>query len=416
MRENLRINEERFRRDFDTLSKIGASADGGVDRPAFSRAHSKARRWFLQRAAADGLKTFVDGAGNHSAVYHCGRQKARVLMLGSHLDTVPSGGLFDGALGVLASLEVLRAVKEKGIKLKTDLEAIDFSDEEGRFLGFLGSRALAGDLKTEDLNLPPAMKPRFRKALDSAGLTGQSILSAARKKAALSGYLELHIEQGPVLEAQNKDIGVVAEITGIRSFFLRFTGTAGHAGTFPMGQRKDAGWAAASFILAVRRILLNRYSGCTATVGRLHLEPGAANVIPRGAVLSLEFRSGEAAVLERMESALLSEAEKTAKRYGCRLMITPTEKTPPAFLDPSTQKEIDKACRRLGLKSMPMTSGAGHDAQVLARVCPAGLIFVPSAGGLSHSPAENTEWKDCVNGANVLLHTAVALGKKEDIL
>ncbi|MBN1273732.1 MAG: Zn-dependent hydrolase [Candidatus Aminicenantes bacterium] len=415
MWEKLRINEDRFHRDFEALAKIGATSDGGVDRPAFSPAHSKARQWFLQRAAAAGLKTNVDSAGNHSALYPCGRPKAQVVLLGSHLDSVPSGGRFDGALGVLAALEVLRTVKENGLRFNTDLEAVDFTDEEGRFLGFLGSRALTGNLKTEDLSFSTTTKPTFRKALNSTGLTPESILSAARNKKTLSGYLELHIEQGPVLEAQKKDIGIVTGITGILSFSLTFTGIAGHAGTFPMEKRKDAGWAAASFILAVRRILLNKFPGCTATVGKLHLEPGAVNVIPRQAVLSLEFRAGDRTTLEKLESVLLSATEKTVRRYGTKLDIVPMEKTPPVPTSSIIQKTIQKTCRCLGLSSLHMTSGAGHDAQILARICPAGLIFIPSIGGISHSPRENTRWKDCVNGANILLQTALSLAETKDI-
>ena len=211
----LRIDEKRFRADFESLACIGAIPGGGVHRPAFSEAHLQAQRWFYKRAEKAGLAVRVDGAGNHSAGLQFGHSGSRTLLIGSHLDSVPNGGRFDGALGVVCALEVLQTIKEQGISLPTDLEAIDFADEEGTYVSLLGSQALAGTLRAQDLQNPHGGRGAFERALERAGLTKSSILSAARAPNALAGYLELHIEQGPRLAPSGTDIGIVTNIVGI---------------------------------------------------------------------------------------------------------------------------------------------------------------------------------------------------------
>src|SRR5689334_463934 len=277
-----------MRADFEALAAIGATAAGGVDRPSLGEAHLEARAWFLDRARSAGLETRVDAAGNHSASLGT---RGPTLLLGSHLDSVPNGGRFDGALGVIAALHVLVAVHRAALQLPVTLEAIDFTDEEGTLVGLLGSEALTGALDLEALKAPRGGREALLAGLERAGLEEDELTEAQRDAGSLAGYLELHIEQGPRLERAQRQIGIVTSIVGARSFFLDFRGHAGHAGTTPMDDRRDAGLAAAAFALAAEEVVTRDFAGCVATVGEIRLHPGAFNVIPGAARLALEFRS-----------------------------------------------------------------------------------------------------------------------------
>jgi N-carbamoyl-L-amino-acid hydrolase len=395
-----------MRADFDALAAFGATPDGGVDRPTFSEAHFAARAWFLGRATAAGLGKHVDAAGNHSALLP---GPSPTLLLGSHLDTVPNGGRFDGALGVIAALHVLLAVRGAGLQLPVALEAIDFTDEDGTLVGLLGSEALTGTLQAETLLAPRGGRDALVEGLGRAGLREDRLGSARREPASLAGYLELHIEQGPVLERAGIQIGVVTSIVGSRSFTLIFRGDANHAGTTPMDARRDAGLAAAELALGVEEVVRRDFPGCVATVGDVRLEPGAFNVIPGTARVSLELRAPELAQLERLETALLERARDAAASRRVELEIDPVGRWEPTPLDAGVCDVIEVAAAELGLTSTRLPSGAGHDAQALADVTRAGMIFVPSVNGRSHDPSELTRWEDCVNGANVLLAAALAL-------
>ena len=398
-----------MREDFDALAMIGATPGGGVNRPSLGEPHLAARAWFRERAAAAGLVTHIDAAGNHSALLPA---DGPTLLLGSHLDSVPNGGRYDGALGVVAALHVLIAVQASGAELPVVLEAIDFTDEEGTLVGLLGSEALAGTLARESLLTPRGGRKALLAGLDRAGLREEQLASARREPDSLAAYLELHIEQGPVLERARTQIGVVTAIVGARSFSLVLRGAAGHAGTTPMDARRDAGLAAAAFAVAANELVVRDFPDCVATVGDLRLEPGAYNVIPRSARVSLEFRSAELAELDALESALLDRAWREADVRGIELEVVPVGRWEPMPLDGGVCDAIEESAAALGLASMRLHSGAGHDAQALARVTPAGMVFVPSVAGLSHDPAEATTWEDCVNGANVLLETALTLARR----
>jgi N-carbamoyl-L-amino-acid hydrolase len=406
-----RINSQRFRANFETLAGIGATPEGGVHRPALSDAHLEARRWFLEQAGQIGLEASVDGAGNHSALLRCGPENAPTLLLGSHLDSVPYGGRFDGALGVVAALEVLQVVKEQGIALKAHLEAIDFTDEEGHFVDFMGSLALSGGLRPEHLQNPRGGHERFLQALGQAGLSESSPFSAARHPGTIAGYLELHIEQGRRLINQGVQIGIVTGIVGIRSFRIRLIGRADHAGTTPMDQRLDAAQGASAFTLAARELVMKEFPTCVVTVGNMEFEPGAFNVVPQSVAVALEFRADDEEKLDAMQAALLKQAALEAGRFGLKWETEPLDKVAPAHMHGQVQAALAGASEALGLKHTFLPSGAGHDAQCLAGICPAGMIFVPSVGGFSHSPREFTEWEDCVNGANVLLHATLTLAQ-----
>ncbi len=405
----LRVDADRLRADFDAVAAIGATADGGVDRETFSEAHLRARAWFHDRAAAAGLETKVDGAANHSAVLAARDPAARTLLLGSHLDSVRRGGRFDGALGVVCALEVLRSVQDAGLGLPVSLEAIDFTDEEGTLIGTFGSRALAGRLTREDLAAPRGGRELLVAELARMGLTEDGVLAARRDPVSLVGYLELHIEQGPVLERAGIDLGIVTGIVGAASFTVVFDGDARHAGTTPMHARRDAAVGAAAFVTGVSDLVIRDFPGAVATVGDVRVEPGSFNVVPGRATLRLEGRSLDARELEALEGALSELARATAVTHGLEVTIAPVGRVLPAPTAEGIRAALGAAAADLGLTTMELASGAGHDAQSLEAITSSGMVFVPSRGGISHDPAEETEWADCLNGANVLLNAAVGL-------
>jgi beta-ureidopropionase / N-carbamoyl-L-amino-acid hydrolase len=405
----LRVNSDRMLDSFTQLALIGTTGDGGVNRTSFSEAHLAARKWFRSEIESSGFELRMDGAGNHSAFLSCGIDDKPILLFGSHLDSVPIGGRFDGALGVMAALEVLRTVKENRIRLKVNLEAIDFTDEEGTHLSLFGSSALAGYLQSEDLKNPYSGRDNFTTGLVRAGLTEESLFQAKRSRESLAGYLELHIEQGKRLERAGIDIGIVSAIVGYGSYHMSFIGRADHAGSTTMEDRLDAGQGAGAFILAVRELVMQEFPSCVANVGKVKFSPGASNIVPACADLFLEFRSPDETQLSGLDVALMELAGRKAEQFGLKLLVEPLGKHKPNLMSANIQQAFQKSCNILGLSSMGLASGAIHDAQSLVNVCPVGMIFVPSVDGASHAPREYTKWEDCVNGANVLLQTVLQL-------
>jgi N-carbamoyl-L-amino-acid hydrolase len=337
----------------------------------------------------------------------------RTLLLGSHLDSVPNGGRFDGALGVVAALEALRVVQESGLDLPVDLEAIDFTDEEGTLVGLLGSSALAGSLAPGALRQPRGGRAALEAGLARAGLDEAALVTARRDPSGLAGYLELHIEQGPRLARAAVAIGVVTGIVGITSYRVTFVGRANHAGTTPMDARQDAGLGASAFTLTARELVARDFAaaGGVVNVGQMTFRPGAFNIIPGQAELGLEFRAADARALDELEDALLSLAGLIARQYSLQLNLEPLGGCAPAPMSPRAQAAITAAADSLALTHTPLVSGAGHDAQSLAPLTHAGMLFVPSRDGLSHSPQEFSAWDDCLNGANVLLRAALKLAE-----
>jgi beta-ureidopropionase / N-carbamoyl-L-amino-acid hydrolase len=410
MNKDFRIDAERMRTAFDELAQIGSTGDGGVNRPSLSEAHLAARAWFRKQIENVDLEFRTDGAGNHSAFLACGPQGAPTVLLGSHLDSVLNGGRFDGALGVMAAFEVLRTVKDAGLKLDFNLEAIDFTDEEGTLVGLLGSGALAGSLDAAVLENPRGGREQLSRGLQRAGLTEAGLLSAARPKDSLAGYLEVHIEQGKRLERLGTDIGVVSAIVGIWSYRLSFIGRADHAGSTTMEDRRDASLGASSFTLAAREIVLRDFPNCVVNIGRMDFSPGAFNIVPARVDVALEFRSPEPAEFDRLNSVLLGRANEAAGRFGLDVKVKDLGRHEPCPMDEDFRDAITQACDHLKLSHASLPSGAGHDGQSLAGLCPVGMIFVPSVDGASHSAREHTNWQDCINGANALLHTVLEVG------
>ena len=412
-----RINSDRMLASFIQLALIGATGDGGVSRVTFSDAHFAARKWFRTEIENSNLEFRTDGAGNHSAFLACGDINAPTLLLGSHLDSVPNGGRYDGALGVVAALEVLRTVKENEINLKArtepsrsvNLEAVDFTDEEGTLVGLLGSAAMAGHLSQKDLVSPRGGRENLVEGMNHAGLSEDGILNAVRSKGSLAGYLELHIEQGKRLERSGINIGIVSAIVGIRSYRLSFIGRADHAGSTLMSDRADASLGASAFTLEAREIVMKDFPNCVVNVGKMDFAPGAFNIVPARVNLALEFRSPAENEFDRLDQALIELARKDAERFGLELKVEFLGGHSPSIMNDHVQHAYADACDDLGLTHVSLTSGAGHDGQSLADLCPVGMIFVPSVDGASHSPREFTKWEDCVSGANVLLQTVLQL-------
>ncbi len=403
------VDADRFASDLEELNAIGWTGDTGLQRTSFSAAHVRARRWFMERAEVAGLPTRVDSAGNHSALLEGPGPAPRTLMLGSHLDSVPSGGRFDGALGVLCALEVVRTVADLGLRLPVTLEAIDFTDEEGTFLGTMGSWAIAGLLTAGDAGHAAERRVVMLNELERMGLSEDGLFAARRDPATIAGFLELHIEQGPVLEAAGIQIGIVTGIRGNASFEVVFQGAARHAGTTPMDLRRDAGLGAAQLALAVHEVIRAGLPECVANVGDVAIEPGAFNVVPERATLKLEVRSLDEAELRSLAAVVGDLARAAARRWNLEVAVEPVGWWAPGLTHPRARDALASSARRLGLSATEMPSGAGHDAQVMARITPSGMVFVPSRDGISHHPDEFSELEDCINGANVLLGAALAL-------
>jgi beta-ureidopropionase / N-carbamoyl-L-amino-acid hydrolase len=403
------ISLPRIKSHIETLSRFGRNPDGrGITRSCWSPAHEEARTWLLARMKEAGLATKVDPAGNTFG--RLGGEGLTV-MTGSHIDTVPQGGPLDGALGVLAGLECLHAIKEAGITTRLPLTVAAWSDEEGRYGSLFGSRAFTGKL---DPKLVPTLRAadgeRLVDAMARAGFDAGKAHKAACDPKTLSAYVELHIEQGPNLEAARIPIGVVEGIVGIRRNRLTFVGEPDHAGTTPMARRKDAFLAAAEYALRAREHVVKKGSGRSVTnFGRIELEPGVSNIVPARAVLLQEIRELDPRILARLDRECLALGRAVVRRRGLRVNVEPLSRTEPARCAPRVLAAVERAAAAWKLTCRRMPSGAGHDAQNLATITEAGMLFIPSKGGRSHRPDEMSDWKAIERGANVLLHTLLDL-------
>ncbi len=406
----LRINSERFKKDFEELSSIGRDPGGGLQRTAFSPAHMKARAWLKAKALESGLQHRVDGASNQIIRLPAEDPGAPIIMMGSHLDSVPDGGVFDGALGVLGALEVLRIVREHGLSLPVTLEAVDFSDEEGTLVSFLGSAAMAGRLTPEMLANPRGDSQALKTGLKMAGISEQSIMDARRDPAHLLAFIELHVEQSDRLENASARIGIVNRINGIGFFQVSFIGLADHAGSAPMETRRDASLGASDFILRARSLVMGDFPACLVNVGDAVFLPGKFNIIPRRVNLSVEYRSTIMKEHESLAIVLQQTAQECAERFNLDIEILPLGGgREPYETAPEIQQAVQLAAKSLELETITLHSGPGHDAQMISHLCPSGMIFVPSLHGHSHSPLEESRMEDCIHGVNTLLQSVLRL-------
>ncbi|GMA51405.1 Zn-dependent hydrolase [Alicyclobacillus contaminans] len=406
------VNQERLWQRLMTLAEIGRQPDGGITRLSFSpeerAAKDTVRRWMEEA----GLSVREDAVGNLIGRRSGQQNDGPVVLTGSHLDSVYNGGNFDGPLGVLAALEAVQCMQETGVETALPVEVVAFTDEEGaRFrFGMIGSRGLAGTLTADHLEAVDANGVRIRDAMTAVGLNPDDIGQAARSSGSVAAYVEVHIEQGTVLERANLPVGVVSGIAG--PLWLKFSlrGQAGHAGTTAMDARRDALVGAAAIIQEIEAACRQEVH-TVGTVGQLTVEPGGVNIIPGQVEFTLDLRDVDAAVRTRVEQRIRTVAARICADRQLDLSIAVLQDIAPVRCDERIQAAIRTACAQVGLSPLTVVSGAGHDGMQLQHLCPIGMIFVRSKDGVSHHPAEWSSPEDCAAGAEVLYHTLLQLSQ-----
>jgi N-carbamoyl-L-amino-acid hydrolase len=401
----LRVNGERLNARLAEIGRFGANPQGGVTRLGYSEEDRRARALVSTWMRDAGLEPATDFAGNLVGRRPGSDARLKPLVFGSHVDSVPEGGNFDGNVGVLASIEVARTLRERSTTLRHPIEVTVWANEEG---GLFGSRAVSGQFQASEFSHVTASGKTVKEGIAFVGGNPDRLDEVKRSRGDIAGYFELHIEQGGVLEAERTTIGVVEGIVGIRWWNVTATGLANHAGTTPMNRRQDAMLAAARFIDMVNRVVTSAPGRHVGTVGRLRAVPGAPNVIPGTVECSLELRDLDDGQILRLFEAIRAEAVKIGEANGTTFAFEELHVNAPAPSDPRMRQVIADAAAALGLSSRVMPSGAGHDAQAMAQLGPMGMIFIPSVGGISHSPKEFSHAADIVHGANVLLGAVLA--------
>ena len=393
------------------LSEFGINKNNGNDRVAYSDYDVQAREYLKEYMKNLGLKVHVDYAANIIARKEGSNKKLRPIIFGSHIDAVPNGGHYDGPLGVISGIEALETILDNKIITSHPLELIIFTNEEG---GVFGSRALAGKLNNDALEIKTASGFTNGEGVDRLGGNQKRIFEVTKSSNDYHAFVELHIEQGNILNKNNIDIGVVTGIVGLKWWDVTITGFANHAGTTPMDERKDPMIAAADFILLVKNIINEIPGNQVGTVGKIEAYPGAPNVIPGEVKLSLEIRDLDESKID----FLFREIEKKAKIIASNSETTISFSSidinaSPALMNKQIQSLIIDAANELNYSFKKMPSGAGHDAQDMAIIVPSGMIFIPSVDGISHSPKEFSSDEDVYKGANILLNTILKLDKKK---
>jgi len=401
----LAVNGDRLTAMIRQLAQLGALPNVGVQRLAFSpedcHARSLVRRWMVEA----GMTVTVDEAGNMIGRYPGRFQDAPPLVTGSHIDTVPNAGHYDGTYGVLAGIETVKTLSEQGLCLDHPIEVIVFADEERTMVG---CKALAGKLLPD----PELYRSRdgepIQDCLERVGGNWDIIQHARRTPEAMAAFVELHVEQGPVLTSVNKQIGVVTGIVGQRRYWITVEGQSSHAGTTPMSMRQDALVAASQVVLAINRVG-HQPGDQVATVGRMDLHPNVPNSIPGRVEMSLDLRDLSSDLLDQLLAEIQQAIADIASATGTRISLAQRLDNDPAPANSHIQHAIAQVCEDLHLSYCHLPSRASHDAQEMSRITDMGMIFVPSEGGISHSETEYTSPTDCANGANVLLHTLCQL-------
>lgn len=405
----LGINSDRLNNSINRLAKIGKQPSGSICRLAFTPEDLQARYLVQQWMIEAGMTVRTDAAGNLIGSYAGNVEGAPALATGSHIDTVPSGGHFDGVLGVLAGIEVVRTLRENNLRLNHPIEVIVFTDEESTMIG---CQAIAG---TVLLQSPERYQSKvgesIQTCLEMVGGNWDELPTAKRSRSDMAAFVELHVEQGAVLERTGKEIGVVQGVVGMQRKAITITGLANHAGTTPMEMRQDALVAAAQVVLAVRDIARRMPSQPVATVGYLNVSPNAVNIVPGKVELSVDMRDLSKECLDAMLEQLRQEVERIAADTDTEIAIAPLLCVEPTLAGVPVQTAIESVCQQLGLSYCHLPSRAGHDALEIGRITDMGMIFVPSQAGVSHSEAEYTSPEQCTQGANVLLHTLLELDK-----
>ena len=404
----IRVNGKRIVDHILALAEFGKNPQGGVSRVAYSDADKQGREYVLGLMRAAKLDVTIDAAGNLIGRRAGSTTGLSPLLIGSHIDTVPEGGNYDGVVGSMGAIEVAQTLAENNVTTRHPLEVVIFQNEEG---GLIGSRAMDGELTEKELDLVSRSGKTIRDGIKFIGGDPAKLTGVRRRKGEIAAYLELHIEQGGILDSEKINIGVVEGIVGINWWDVTIEGFANHAGTTAMNNRQDALLAAAKFIEAVNRVVTSVPGRQVGTVGRINALPGAPNVIPGKVVLSLELRDLDAAKINMLFEKIQAEAQKIASESKTKFDFKEINVNIPAPTDTKIRVLISEAAQDLKLTTKLMPSGAGHDAQDMARLGPVGMIFIPSVAGISHSPREFSRPEDIANGANVLLHTLLKLDR-----
>ncbi len=409
---DVKINAQRLQEDLCSLGRFGEDPGGGIMRRALSDADLEARRWFKERMAEAGLRVREDEAANIIGRLDpaSGDGKGPCIVTGSHIDAVPHGGKFDGAMGICAGLEALRAIHESRFPLPQALELIVFTDEEGaHYAGTFGSRAMFNLLMEGEIYKSKGSgQPSLAQDLERMGKDPRKIREAVRSPSEFLASLELHIEQGPVLDSMRVPVGVVEGIVGIQRYLIQVEGRSGHAGTIPMKNRDDALIKAAQIVLDVNRTIRAAGPGLVGTIGEFRVFPGAFNIIPGRVEMTLDLRSMKEKILieiKREIDGVINSVEKAR--------IQPVAAKNSVFMDGGIKEEIEKSCRERGTRYHRLESGAGHDAMTFPVVgIPAGMIFIPCREGISHCPEEAVRDEDAAIGTQILTDTILRLSRK----
>jgi len=403
---SLRIDSQRINSHLSELAQFGKTAEGGTSRVAYSDLDLKAREFVMKLMRDAKLEVTVDAAGNIVGRRTGTDQSLKPLMIGSHIDSVPDGGSYDGQVGSMGAIEVAQTLADRNVKLRQPLEVGIFQNEEG---GTVGSAAMARGLTEKDLSVVSNSKKTIREGIKFIGGDPDQVSRPLRKKGDLVAYVELHIEQGGSLYAEKIDIGVVEGIVGVYWWEVTVEGFANHAGTTPMNQRRDALLAAAKYIEAVNRVVTSIPGRQVGTVGKIQVFPNAFNVVPGRVNTSLGLRDLDEAKVQMMFEKIQAEVKQIESATGTKFEFKQVNSSKPALTDNRIRNAIDDSAKSLGFSTKLLPSGAGHDAQEIADLCPVGMIFVPSRDGISHSPREYSKPEEITNGVNVLLQTVLKL-------
>ena len=409
-----KINAARLLQTIDELSRVGRQPDGGISRFTFDQADLRARRYVIELMEESGLRVRLDPFANIVGRLDASLGESPVIVCGSHIDTVPHGGPLDGAYGVLSGIEALRCVREQHLKTKAPLEVVVFTEEEGvRFPSFIGSMGLTGLIRKEEVQ---AFKDQnditFEQALKHAGLKPPTLSRVHQDPREVRAYIELHIEQGPILEQEQIPIGVVTSIIGLAELTVVLDGRVGHAGTVPMSMRRDPMLSAAQIVLGVNEIARRSKSGSVATVGHLDVSPNATNVVPGTVTLTIDYRDPTTEGLQSLKGEIISLVNRSASENQVKVRIEEKSFTKAALMSQRVVEVIARSAQSLGLKYRLMNSGAGHDCLNMAQITETGMIFVPSREGTSHNPRESTDSRHLAAGANVLFNALMQLANE----
>ncbi|NMA49381.1 MAG: M20 family metallo-hydrolase [Tissierellia bacterium] len=409
----MKINMERVKKDIENLSSFNSTPGRGVTRLSFSKEDSQARDYLKTQMIKAGLEIYEDGYGSLFGRLEGVQSGEPTVMIGSHYDTVINAGPFDGVVGVIAGIEIARVLQENNIKLNCPLEIAAFNDEEGiRFgKGISNSRALTGDLKEEELDKRVDVSGKsLRDAMIEYGIE-PDLESAKRKPGSIKSFLELHIEQGPILSKLKKQIGLVETILGYNIMEIKFRGRSGHAGTTSMDMRNDALVVASRFVLFVNDVARKVGGGAVSTVGQMEIRPNASNVIPQYVKLTLDVRADKQTTIDKINALVVEELEDIGNDKGIEVEMKRTLSIPPVDMSKDNLGILIQKSEELGLDYEIMNSGAAHDAMIMSKIAPSSLVFVPSVNGLSHHPEEWTEYDDIVKGIQLLLLTTCEICK-----